>query len=204
MGSINNIALNKINFSKISNIKILGFENINKNLLLNSINNLELGNIFFINKSEIKDLIEENTLVESYDVFKIYPSSLHINIQKTKFLARTDYNGENYIIGSNGKLIKDEVYNEKLPYIFGKPKIKDFLRFKEIINTSKFKYKDIKNLYYFPSGRWDLQLVNKVIIKLPEKSIEDSLELAFEFLNNNKKKISFIDARVDNQIILND
>ena len=205
LGSINNIGLNKIQFSGISNIKILGLGNENNNFLSESINNLQLENIFFINEKQIRNVIESNNLVEKYDIFKIYPSSLFINIQKTKFLARTNLNGVNHIIASNGKLLKDEFYLEKLPFIFGNPKIEEFLKFKKIIDKSKFKYQNIKNLYFFSSGRWDLELINEIIIKLPEKDLENSIELAFDFLDSdNFDQIKSLDLRINNQLILND
>ena len=52
-------------------------------LIVGSINN-----IFLINKIDLKDEIESNTLVENYSIFKRYPSALDINIEKTKFLAK--------------------------------------------------------------------------------------------------------------------
>ena len=205
LGSINNIGLNKIQFSSISNIKILGLGNENNNFLSESINSLQLENIFFINEKQIQNIIESNNLVERYDIFKIYPSSLYINIQKTKFLARTNLNGINHIIATNGKLIKNGSYIEKMPFVFGNPKIEEFLKFKEIIDKSKFEYQNIKNLYFFSSGRWDIELINEIIIKLPEKDLESSVELAFEFLNSdNFDQIKFLDLRINKQLILND
>ena len=65
-----------------------------------------------------------------------------------------------FFIGSNGKFIKNNSLNNQLPFIFGNPTIKEFLNFKEIIDKSKFSYDEIKNLYFFPSKRWDLELKN--------------------------------------------
>ena len=203
--SINNERLNKIEFSNISDVEILGLGDRNNKSLLENIYNLNLGNILFANKKKIQQTIELNSLVEKYDVFKIYPSSLYIKIQKTKFLAKVNYNGVNYIIGSNGKLSKDEFYQKQLPFIFGSPNIKEFLKLKEIIDNSKFDYKNVENFYYFANRRWDLELANEIIIKLPEKNLKKSLELAFDFLKiADSSKIKFIDLRVNNQIILND
>jgi len=53
----------------------------------------------------IVELINSNFLVEKYEVFKKYPSSIEIKIEKTNFLASTNINGKNYIVGSNGKFI---------------------------------------------------------------------------------------------------
>ena len=203
VGSINNIELSKINLSKISKIKISGLGKENNKSLSENIKSLKLGNIFLIKKNKLINLIESNSLVENYDIFKVYPSSLYINIQKTKFLARINHNGINYIVGSNGKLSKNNLYNENLPFIFGKPRIDEFLRFKKIIDLSKFEYKEIKNLYFFPTGRWDIEFDNNVLIKLSEKNVEQNLELVFEFLNNNNfGDINIIDVRIKNQIIL--
>ncbi len=205
LGSVNNITLNKIFLSKVTNINILGLDNENKKFLLENIDNLELRNIFFINKNKLQNIIDSNSLVENYDIFKVYPSSLYINVKKTKFLAKINYDGKNYIVGSNGKLINNEISDENYPFIFGKPKIEEFLMFKKMIDISNFEYKDIKNFYYFATGRWDLELRNNIIIKLPEKNTDQSLSFVFEFLKDNnlyEKKV--IDARVKNQIILND
>ena len=49
------------------------------------------------------------------------------------------------------------------------------------------------------------ELKNNIIIKLPNDNIQESLTLASEFLYNNEfKDIKIIDARIKNQIILND
>ena len=203
VGSINNIELNKIKFNKIKDIKIIGLGNNNK-LLKNKIENLNLGNLFFIKSNEIIKIIDSNSLVESYEIYKKYPSSLIINIKKTKFLARINHNEKVFLIGSNGKLITNNSSSVKVPFIFGKPKINEFLDFKRIMDESKFSYEEIKNLFFFPSKRWDVELHNNIIIKFPQNDIRESLKLISEFLKNqNFKGIEEIDARIKNQIILN-
>jgi cell division protein FtsQ len=200
VGSINNINLNGLKFQNINNLNITGLDINNKLILLKKIENFNLNNIFLINKIDLKDKIESNTLVENYSVFKIYPSSLDINIKKTKFLAKINKNGQIFYIGSNGKLIKNSSLNNELPFIFGNPEVFEFFKIKEIIDKSKISYTKIKNLYFFPSKRWDLELIDNTIIKLPNDNINLALNLAIEFLDENK----LIDARIKNQIILND
>jgi cell division protein FtsQ len=200
VGSINNINLNGLKFQNISNINITGLDIKNKLILLKKLENFNLNNIFLINKIDLKKEIELNTLVENYSIFKRYPSSLDINIKKTKFLAKINKNGQIFYIGSNGKFIKNNSLNNDLPFIFGNPEIFEFFEIKEIIDKSKISYTEIKNLYFFPSKRWDLELRDNTIIKLPNDNIYLALNLSIEFLNDNK----FIDARIKNQIILND
>ena len=201
--SVNNIELNKIKFNKIQDIKIIGLGKKNKSLK-KEIERLDLGNVFFIQGNEIKKIIDSNSLVENYEIFKKYPSSLVINIKKTKFLARISHNEKVFLIGSNGKLSNENGNSFKLPFIFGKPKINEFLDFKRIIDESKFSYKEIKNLFFFPAKRWDVELHNNIIIKLPQSEVRESLKLVSEFLKDkNFIDIKEIDARIKNQIILN-
>ena len=200
VGSINNINFNGLIFQKINNINIVGLDIKDKLILLKKIEKFNLNNIFSIRKIDLANEVESNSLVENYSIFKRYPSSLDINIKKTKFLAKINKNGQIFYIGSNGKFIKNDSLNNQLPFIFGNPEVIEFFNIKEIIDKSKISYTKIKNLYFFPSKRWDLELRDNTIIKLPNDNISLALNLATEFLDDNK----LIDARIKNQIILDD
>jgi len=202
VGSINNINFNSLTLQNINNININinGLDIKNKSTLLKQIENFNLNNIFLISKIDLTNEIESNSLVENYSVFKRYPSSIDINIEKTKFLAKINKNGQIFYIGSNGKFVKNDFLNNQLPFIFGNPEVIEFFYIKEIIDKSKISYSEIKNLYFFPSKRWDLELRDNTIIKLPNENTNLALKLAIDFLDDNK----FIDARIKNQIILND
>jgi len=204
VGSINNINFNRLKLESINDINIIGLDIKDKLILLKQIKNFNFNNIFSINKIELINEIESNSLVEKYFIFKRYPSSININIEKTKFLAKVNKSGKIFYLGSNGKLIKYDFLNNQLPFIFGNPKVVDFFNIKEIIDKSKISYTEIKNLYFFPSKRWDLELRNNTIIKLPNDNTNLALNLAIEFVYNNKFKGKIIDVRIENQIILDD
>ena len=97
----------------------------------------------------------------------MYPSKLKIIIEKTNLLAITKKENFDYYLGSNGNLIKINDSKKKLPFIFGKTDTKEFLRLKMIIDKSNFDFDSIKNLYFFKSKRWDIELKDGLIIKLP-------------------------------------
>ena len=173
--------------------------------ILKNLNKLNLENIFFMSAQEIDKIIEKNSLVENYSIFKKYPSSLKIQIKKTNLLARINKNDKIFIVGSNGKLIQNKKLDKYLPYIFGKPTIENFLHFKSILDKSKISYDEIKNLYYFPSNRWDLQLKNNIVIKLSKNNLKKKLDQASVFIDDNQNiDFKIIDMRVNNQIIVND
>ena len=87
-GSINNMNLRNIEINKIKSINVDGFENKESRIITEKIADLRLDNIFFLEGEKIKKILETNPLVEKYNVFKNYPSSIKIFIVKTKFLAK--------------------------------------------------------------------------------------------------------------------
>ena len=111
----------------------------------------------------------------------------------------------NIFLGSNGKLIKTNKIDDNLPNIFGNPSLDKFLKFKEILDRSKIKFENIKNLYFFKSNRWDIELNNEILLKLPNYKIDLALENSYQIMNSKKfNKIKIIDLRVPNQIITNE
>jgi len=204
LSTFNNKNLKNFDLPKINIVNIEGIE-LNNNEFLKITNLIKLNNLLSIQKSQIKEILNSNNLIEEYKVFKRYPSSLEIKIEKTNFLASTNINGKNYLVGSNGKFINTKDYPQNLPFIFGNFETQKFLEFKNIILQTDFKYNNIKNFYYFPSGRWDIEMISGVIIKLPITRIKESLNLSIDLLNNKEfsnKKI--LDIRQKNQIVIND
>ena len=205
VGSINNLELNNYKIFEIRNIDISGLTNLENSEIKKKIKNLNLKNILLLNRFELSQIIDSNPLVQNYEIIKIYPSSIDIKIIKTKLLAKLNKDGKTLFLGSNGKLSEYNFSKKSLPFIFGNPDSDDFLNLKNKIDESKFSYVEFKNFYFFPSGRWDLELKNNILIKLSTNKINDSLDYAFDFMkNNNIDDLRVIDLRVKNQIILND
>ena len=205
VSSISNNSIKNLKLNKTKKIYVSGLNDNDNQKLSNHIKNLNLENIFFINRSEIIKLVNSNSLIERYEVFKKYPSTIFIKIEKTNFYAKINNKGKTFLIGSNGKLTLDESDYSELPYIFGKPNINEFLKLKKIVDKSKFSYKQIKDLYFFPSNRWDLKLKNNILLKLPNNSTYETLDDLYEFLENYKgANFNIVDARIKNQIILNE
>ena len=205
VGSINNLHIKEIKLNYVKNITVNGLNEKDNLIILNDIKKKNLGNIFLLNANEIVNIINTNSLVENFKIFKKYPSSLNIKIEKTNFLAKINKNGKIFLIGSNGKLIKNDSKYNNLPFIFGNPEIKEFLKFKKIIDQSEINYGEIRYIYFFQSKRWDIEFKNNLTIKLPQdftkKTLNNSLIFANSIeLENNKK----IDLRVKNQIITNE
>ena len=204
VASINNVNFSNLKFNNVEKINISGLNYLENEKILKDINNLNLENIFLLNSIKINNIINSNSLVEEFKVFKKYPSTINIDIEKTIFLAKINHDEKILILGSNGKFLKNDSSIEDLPYIFGNPEILDFLNFKKIIENSKISYDAIKNIYFFKSDRWDIELKNNILIKLPKSNVKETLDNVSEFMEDISvgDKI-IIDARIENQIILN-
>ena len=205
ISSINNISLRNLEFQKVRNIEVSGLGEMENKIVIDQIKNLNLSNIFFINKEEIINLISSNPLIEKYQIFKNYPSAIKIMIKKTNFIAKINHNNEIFVIGSNGKLIPNNFQAFDLPYVFGKPEIKEFLNFKQIIDQSKFSFDEVDSLYFFLSKRWDIKLKNNILLKLPNNLTQEYLNNLYQFLEmHNGENLTTVDARLENKIILNE
>ena len=205
IGTFNNKNLNNFDFPRIKEINITGLDDKEIYELKEKLNFLMANNLFSLNKIKVEEIINSNNLVEYYSVIKKYPSSLRIVIKKTEFLAYVKQNEKTFLLGSNGKLIDIQEMSQNLPMIFGNFENNNFFRIKKMIDKIDFDYKDIKNLFFFKSGRVDIETISGVVIKLPINQFEESFKLAIKILNDDQfKNMKEIDLRQKNQVILSE
>ena len=204
IGTLNNRNLTNENFLKDININVTGLDEIGNIELINSLNLLKMNNLFFLDEKKIKKILNSNNLIEKFFIFKKYPSTLNIKVYKTIFLAQLKTKDDIFFLGSNGKLIKSNEIEKNIPFIFGDFKIENFFQLKKAITKSNFNYNKIENLFFFKSGRWDIEIESGLLIKLPKENIQRSLELSQKILDKNDKKIKIIDLRQYKQVIINE
>ena len=200
--TINNTNLPN-DFYKIKYLNIEGLNITETNELYSDLSIFKNENIFSFDKKNISKKIYSNKFVEKFEIFKIYPSTLNIEIKKTKFLAITKKNNNDYLIGNNGKLINtnNKIFN--LPYIFGNIDIENFLNFKNIIDESKFQFNKIEKLYYFKSNRWDIKIEDGLVLKFPSDLTISKLNKIFEIIQTkNFDTNQILDFRQSNMMVI--
>ena len=202
-GTLTNKNFKEINLLKIEKININGINLDDDTSLAQNFDYIKLQNLFFLDSYQIHNIMNSNNMIESYSIFKKYPSTLNVNINKTKFLAKVSKNGVIFFLGSNGKLIKSTIINEKIPFLFGDYNFNDFMILKNIIDDSNLNFNEIKNLYFFPSGRWDVEIYSGALIRLPKKQLKKYFDLSVMMLNDQRfKDIKTIDVRQVDQVII--
>tara|TARA_B100001057_G_scaffold148147_1_gene148078 strand:+ start:9209 stop:9883 length:675 start_codon:yes stop_codon:yes gene_type:complete len=203
--SINNKNFLEFKFLKLNDVTVSGLSEKENDNLQSKLNRFENQNIFFINANKILEILELENLIESFNVFKIYPSKINIQIKRAELLANISFDSKNFLIGSNKRLIESDVINPDLPLIFGEPPVENFFKIKKKIELSSFDFSNIKKLYFFPSERWDVELKNGILIKLPNLNTLLALNDVFEMMKFEKfEKIKIFDLRVNGQMITNE
>ena len=106
-----------ISFPKINQIEISGLNLDERKKIENIIYDSNFKSIFHLDKQYLKKKINSINIIEQFEIFKNYPSTLKIFIKETRILAQTKRNGFDYFIGSNGKLIKNDYSFSDLPFV---------------------------------------------------------------------------------------
>ena len=205
IGTLNNKNLSTFELPKIDEISVSGLSKKENLEVLKSLEKFKENNLFFLSKFELVKIIEKNDYIEKFYVSKKYPSSLNIHLQKTRLMALINKDAKFFYIGSNRKFIEASEQVKNLPFIYGEFDIDKFFEIKEDIDQSNFKLSQVKNLFFFPSGRWDIETHQGILIKLPIFKVKESLNLYLELLNKDDfKNIKIIDLRQNNQVITNE
>tara|TARA_Y100001970_G_scaffold248318_1_gene317788 strand:+ start:13552 stop:14241 length:690 start_codon:yes stop_codon:yes gene_type:complete len=194
----------KQHFYNLKSIQVTGLDHNLNTKIEKSLNFLINTNIFFLDKKILNNQMNKYDFIENYSVFKSYPSKIILKLKHTDLLARTIKNNEFFLIGSNSKFIKIEKFNNlnHLPMVFGKFTAEKFIFFKKNINNSDLNYNNIKEIFFYPSGRIDVKTVDNFTIKFPNINIVEAMNLAKKIIKSRKFDNNIIDLRVPNQIIL--
>ena len=191
---------NKFNIKEIEidNNLILKSNDLKKDLIF-----IYDENLVFLNTHNIDKMLKNFSFIDSYEIKKIYPNKLKIKIYEKKPIAILHKKKEKFYISEKIELINFinlENYKD-LPIVIGNEEY-----FKELYKNLKkmnFPLEIIKKYYSYETRRWDIEIYNKIIIKLPPKNYIKSLKNFMKLRNeNNFDKYKVFDYRINNQLIL--
>ena len=184
--------------------RITNIENKDDNIKINDINHFINNNIFNIDKKSLEHKLENNPILKFYEIKKIYPDTLKIDLVKSNPIAKILQNESYFYLGDNGKIFNSTDINHSITEVEGQINLKYLNKVINIINHSPFKLNKIKSIKIYPSKRFDLKFNNNNIIKFPYNADQKFMEDAFLFYKNNSVYDSIIDLRLKNKIIISD
>ena len=193
--TIKNLTINEIRFE---NNKIVSNEELIKDLSF-----LYNKNIIFLNTLEIKKKLKKNSFIESLQVKKVYPNKLVIKIFEKQPIAIIFHENKKFFLGKKFELIKyKKIFKyENLAVINGDEK-----SFKKLfINLKKTKFPSdlVKKYELQKAERWNIELIDGRLIKLPINNYKKSLKNFLKIkADRNFEKYKIFDYRLNDQLIL--
>jgi len=143
--------------------------------------------------------------LEKIEVKKKYPNTIIINVYETKPVAILFKENSKYLLDSSSNLItfSENMLIDNFPSVFGEEAEQDFINFYNQLENNNFPKQRVKNFYYFQIGRWDLELLNKQIIKFPANKIPEAIQRSVELLaRKDFKNYNIIDLRIHGKIVV--
>ena len=160
-------------------------------------------NLLKLNNKEIKKILLQNSLIDSFKIKKKYPNTLKIEIFEKKPIAILFDKKQKFYISEKIELIDYNMLNSdnNLPYVLGNKD--DFKIFYDNLRKTKFPFNSVKKYILYENNRWDLETLNNKTIKLSPENYKDNLEHYLNLINKKEfKNYNLYDFRIKNQLIL--
>lgn len=194
----------KVNKFKIKEIKIENNKILEDQELIEIFSFLYNKNIIFLSSYEIKKNIDQNSFIEKIEIKKIFPNKLVIKVfEKEPIAILIDKYQKKYYLGKKTDLIeyRNILKFKNLPIVKGERK--SFKKLFNDLNKINFPTEEILVYRLFRLDRWNIEMIDKKILKLPAKNYTESL---INFINikdkTNFEKYKIFDYRLNNQLIL--
>ena len=192
----------------LSVVNINGLNNINEDEILNLIKPYKDSSIFLIPIKKIAKKISQNNWVKSINIQSNYKDTIEINIDESKPIGIYTTGIQNILFSDDLKILGNIANNEKrfsaLIKFEGKNSIHESIKLIDSFPDDFIQYVD--KAFLINQRRWDLELKNSILLKLPENNIKEALEnykkIYINFSNEELIEIESIDLRMKKNIIL--
>ena len=192
----------------LSVVNINGLNNINEDEILNLIKPYKDSSIFLIPIKKIAKKISQNNWVKSINIQSNYKDTIEINIDESKPIGIYTTGIQNILFSDDLKILENIANNEKrfsaLIKFEGKNSIHESIKLIDSFPDDFQQYVD--KAFLINQRRWDIELKNSILLKLPENNIKEALEnykkISINFSNEELIEIESIDLRMKKKIIL--
>ena len=192
----------------LSVVNINGLNNINEDEILNLIKPYKDSSIFLIPIKKIAKKISQNNWVKSINIQSNYKDTIEINIDESKPIGIYTTGIQNILFSDDLKILENIANNEKrfsaLIKFEGKNSMHESIKLIDSFPDDFIQYVD--KAFLINQRRWDLELKNSILLKLPENNIKEALEnykkIYINFSNEELIEIESIDLRMKKNIIL--
>lgn len=132
----------------------------------------------FLDASAVRARLMAIPLVKSARVMKLYPNRLVIAVEERKPHALWQRDGRVFVISEDGVAI-DELRDKRylgLPFVVGEGAHKRLLEFLKLLEAAGDLRQRVKAGVLVAGRRWDIEMTNGVMAKLPEENPGAAME----------------------------
>ena len=167
------------------------------------------GNLISLSFNSIKVIVESSEWVKRASIKKILPSTLVINVTENDPYAIYLQEGKFFLLDLDGSIITEiniDNYQDDLLFVRGEnsPELLEQL-IKDISITFPNLIQTLEEVEFIEKRRWNLKLNNKLLVKLPDENIQQSLKnlkQLFEEQEVMQSNIIEIDLRIQGRAAL--
>tara|TARA_B100001248_G_C27251959_1_gene394246 strand:+ start:58 stop:750 length:693 start_codon:yes stop_codon:yes gene_type:complete len=196
------------NSFQIKHVIIEGYEKSNISEIENNVTELK-GDLISLNFNSLKEIVESNGWVKRASIKKIFPSTVIINITENDPFAIYFQEGKSFLLDLDGSIITEinlDNYADDLLFVRGEnsPELLELL-IRDISIAFPNLIKTLDEVEFIEKRRWNLKLDNKILIKLPDENIQQSLKnlkQLFEEQEVMQSNIIEIDLRIQGRAAL--
>ena len=196
------------NAFQIKNVIIEGSEKSNISEIENNVTEFK-GNLIDLNFNSIKEIVESSEWVKRASIKKVLPSTLKINVTENDPYAIYFQEGKSFLIDLDGSIITEinlNNYEDDLLFVRGEnsPELLEQL-IRDISIAFPNLTQTLEEVEFIEKRRWNLKLNNKLLVKLPDEKIQQSLKnlkQLFEEQEVMESNIIEIDLRIQGRAAL--
>ena len=191
----------------LQSIKVSNLNYLDKNEILYFFKSYKDKSIFLIPIKNISQDIKRKKWIKDIHINSDYKNTLQINIEEETPLGIYDNGNQKFLFSSNItvlEIIKNEKKYLELITFYGENSINNFKKL--ISNFDDEFYNMVDSVIYIENRRWNIFLKNEILLKFPEKKIQEAIKnykkIYANFSNKDLKEIKSIDLRISNQAII--
>ena len=196
------------NSFQIKNVIIEGSEKSNISEIENNVTEFK-GNLIGLNFNSMKEIVESSEWVKRASIKKVLPSTLKINVTENDPYAIYFQEGKSFLIDLDGSIITEinlNNYEDDLLFVRGEnsPELLEQL-IRDISIAFPNLTQTLEEVEFIEKRRWNLKLNNKLLVKLPDEKIQQSLKnlkQLFEEQEVMESNIIEIDLRIQGRAAL--
>ena len=196
------------NFFKVKNIKIIGAEKANP-YELRQILSSNLNNLITFDQGHAKTLLEEVGWVKRVNIKKVFPNTLSINVIESDPFAIFYNDQDTFLIDIDGEMISSNPDMNKYGSLLIVRGEKAEVKLSEIIKEININFPEVidkvNGLEFIDKRRWNLFLSNDLLVKLPDKEINESLRNLKKLFNDKQildSNIIEVDLRIKGRAVI--